>query len=86
MRPQTVPEEKGSEVSSTAYKSSKYMPKNIKCPTGSVPIRRATREDLMMAESVKSLGLNYPTNTPWHDSTVDLQGHHVNILRTIFVS
>lgn len=46
-----------------AYKGSKnyLLPENIKCPKGSVPIKRATREDLMMAESIKSMaGLQNP--------------------------
>ncbi|PON84575.1 hypothetical protein TorRG33x02_196420 [Trema orientale] len=80
MKPKTIPEDKGSEASSAAYISSKYMPKNIRCPTGSVPIRRATREDLIMAESVKYLGLNYPTDNRFRSSTVDIQGHHSAVL------
>lgn len=79
MKPKTIPKENPNEASSTTYKSSNYMPNNIKCPTESVPIKRATREDLIMAESVKFLGLNYPTNAPWRSSVVDLQGHHVKI-------
>ncbi|XP_024031686.1 uncharacterized protein LOC21407017, partial [Morus notabilis] len=52
----------------------------LECPPGSVPIKRASREDLIMAKSIKSLGLNYPTNSPYHGKNVDTRGHHSAVL------
>lgn len=72
------------EATSTVYKSSPNMPKNIKCSPGLVPIKRATREDLMMAKSMKSFGLNYPTNTPFNGENDVPKGHHINKPITIF--
>ncbi|PON84574.1 carboxyl-terminal peptidase [Trema orientale] len=79
MKPKTTPKEMGNEAS-RAYKSSNYMPKHIKCPPGSVPIKRAKKEDLIMAESTNSLGLNHPTNTPWRCSNGGNGGHHFAVL------
>ncbi|KAL5551628.1 hypothetical protein UlMin_001804, partial [Ulmus minor] len=49
MRPKTTPKVEQSEASTT-YRSSKYIPKNINCPPGSVAIKRATKEDLIMTK------------------------------------
>ncbi|XP_062075962.1 protein neprosin-like [Humulus lupulus] len=82
MKPQTIPKEKRSrKASNTLYKSSNYMPKNIKCPVGSVPIKRATRKDLLMAESVKSMGLNHQTRSNQHSNMVDPKGHYFAVLQ-----
>ena len=79
MKPQTSPKNVGNEASSRVYKSLNYMPKNIKCPQGSVAIKRATREDLIMAKSIKSLGLTHPINAYYRANHVVVQGHHVKL-------
>ena len=70
MKPKNT-QKKMANGASRSCKSSHYMPKHINCPPGSVPIRRAKKEDLIMAESVNFLGLNYPTSTPLHGSNVE---------------
>ncbi|KAF4353286.1 hypothetical protein F8388_026289 [Cannabis sativa] len=83
MKPKTIPKENGrdEEASSTKlYKSPINMPKNIKCPAGSVPIKRATRKDLLIAESFKSMGLNHQTNTTQHTNIVDPKGHYFAVV------
>ncbi|PPS03193.1 hypothetical protein GOBAR_AA17480 [Gossypium barbadense] len=45
-------------------KSPRFLPKHIKCPPGSVLIKRTTQEDLIMDKKIKALGLiNYPTSS-----------------------
>ncbi|KAK9042496.1 hypothetical protein V6N11_017566 [Hibiscus sabdariffa] len=41
----------------------RLLSKNIKCPPGSVLIRRTTKEDLVMAKKMKALGLNHPPSS-----------------------
>ncbi|KAK8562592.1 hypothetical protein V6N12_010666 [Hibiscus sabdariffa] len=55
-RPKHVPK------STMEGESPRLLPDNIKCPPGSVLIRRTTKEDLIMANKMKTLGLNHPTN------------------------
>ncbi|KAK9042493.1 hypothetical protein V6N11_017563 [Hibiscus sabdariffa] len=43
--------------------SPRLLPKNIKCPPGSVLIRRTTKEDLVMAKKMNALGLNHPPSS-----------------------
>ncbi|MBA0646687.1 hypothetical protein Goklo_014632 [Gossypium klotzschianum] len=57
MRPKHIPE------SMVRGKSPSFLPKHIKCPPGSVLIKRTTQEDLIMDKKIKALGLiNYPTS------------------------
>lgn len=78
MRPTTSPKEMKNE----AQTASRYVFSDIECPQGSVPVRRSTKEDLIMAKYIKSLGLNYPTNTHQNISGIDFGGHHVSKLST----
>ncbi|KAL4281571.1 hypothetical protein GQ457_03G005340 [Hibiscus cannabinus] len=55
-RPKHVPK------STMESESPRLLPDNIKCPPGSVLIRRTTKEDLIMANKMKTLGLNHATN------------------------
>lgn len=58
MRPKHIPE------SMVRGKSPRFLPKHIKCPPGSVLIKRTTQEDLIMDKKIKALGLiNYPTSS-----------------------
>lgn len=87
MKPTTMPKGMMRNESETTYKSSPYMLENIQCPQGSVPIRRASRKDLIMAKQIKSLGFNHPTNTHAKTSEIDIGGHHVrNIFDENFVN
>ncbi|KAJ7952298.1 Protein of Unknown Function (DUF239) [Quillaja saponaria] len=72
--PETIP--RGVANEAPTYTSQKFMPKDIWCPEGSVPIKRATKEDLIMAKHLKFLGSNYSASTNWHDSSFDLRGYH----------
>lgn len=73
MRPKNIPE------SMVRGKSPRFLPKHIKCPPGSVLIKRTTQEDLIMDKKIKALGLiNYPTSFHFNttgvgpnDSTID---------------
>ncbi|KAF3448575.1 hypothetical protein FNV43_RR09288 [Rhamnella rubrinervis] len=73
MKPTSSPKEMKNEARTTTQ----YVLSDIHCPQGSVPIRRSTKEDLILAKHIKSLGLNYPTNTHENISGIDLGGHHV---------
>lgn len=79
IKPTKVPRGNGNEELKT-FKYSQYVPRNLHCPQGSVPMRRATKEDLIMAKNIKSLGLNYPiTKTHRRSSNkIDIKGHHVS--------
>lgn len=78
MKPKTIPKGLKDEAS-TADSFSKYMPNNISCPQGSVPIRRTTKEELIIAKYLKSLGNNYPTDSHYSfTSTIDRPGYHVS--------
>ncbi|XP_042949733.1 uncharacterized protein LOC122281923 isoform X1 [Carya illinoinensis] len=68
MKPETIPYE-----ASRADVHSNDVPNNISCPHGSVPIR-STKEDLLMENHLKSLGMNYKN---WYTSSIDIGGHHV---------
>ncbi|XP_035542536.1 uncharacterized protein LOC109014471 isoform X2 [Juglans regia] len=68
MKPETIPDE-----ASRAYTHSNDVPNNISCPHGSVPIRRSTKEDLLMENYLKSLRMNYKH---WYTSSIDISGHH----------
>ncbi|KAH7513917.1 hypothetical protein FEM48_Zijuj11G0033700 [Ziziphus jujuba var. spinosa] len=76
MKPTTIPKGIRNHESETTYKSLQYMLGNISCPQGSVPIKRATRKDLIMARHIKSIGFNHPTNTNASTSGIDEGGHH----------
>ncbi|KAJ7952297.1 Protein of Unknown Function (DUF239) [Quillaja saponaria] len=78
MMPKTIP--KGVADEAPTYTSLKFMPKKIWCPEGSVPIKRATKEDLIMGKHLKSLGLNYSASTSRHDFSVDFRGYHYALL------
>ncbi|XWS48918.1 hypothetical protein CRYUN_Cryun13aG0118100 [Craigia yunnanensis] len=62
MRPKRIPKEMMGD------KSPRFLPKNIRCPPGSVLIRRTTKEDLIMAKKIKALGMNYPTSSSFHST------------------
>ncbi|KAE8656153.1 hypothetical protein F3Y22_tig00117007pilonHSYRG00089 [Hibiscus syriacus] len=49
-----------------------FLPSNIKCPPGTVLIKRSTKEDLIMTKRLKALGLHYPTtsNFPTADPNI----------------
>ncbi|XWS48919.1 hypothetical protein CRYUN_Cryun13aG0118200 [Craigia yunnanensis] len=49
-------------------KSPRFLPKNMRCPPGSVLIKRTTKEDLIMAKKIKALGMNYPTSSSFHST------------------
>ncbi|XVE58778.1 hypothetical protein DITRI_Ditri04bG0196500 [Diplodiscus trichospermus] len=57
MRPKRIPNEK------VGSKSPIFLPKNIRCPPGSVLIKRTTKEELVMAKKMKAFGMNYPTSS-----------------------
>ncbi|GMJ12234.1 hypothetical protein like AT4G23370 [Hibiscus trionum] len=44
----------------------RLLPNNIKCPPGSVLIKRTTKQDVIMAKKMKALGLNHPTSSRFH--------------------
>ncbi|GMI76339.1 hypothetical protein like AT4G23370 [Hibiscus trionum] len=44
--------------------SPRLLPENIKCPPGSVLIKRTTKQDLIMANRLKPSGLNHPHQVP----------------------
>ncbi|KAG7956575.1 hypothetical protein I3843_11G130800, partial [Carya illinoinensis] len=67
MKPETIPYE-----ASRADVHSNDVPNNISCLHGSVPIR-STKEDLLMENHLKSLGMNYKN---WYTSSIDIGGHH----------
>ncbi|XP_022737213.1 uncharacterized protein LOC111290082 [Durio zibethinus] len=72
MRPKRIPKEmKGG-------KSPRLLPKNIRCPPGSVLIKRTTKEDLIMAKKIKALGLNYPTSSRFHNTGAAPNGFGTN--------
>ncbi|MBA0853396.1 hypothetical protein Goshw_016903 [Gossypium schwendimanii] len=65
MRPKHIPE------SMVRGKSPRFLPKHIKCPPGSVLIKRTTQEDLIMDKKIKALGLiNYPTSSHFNTTGV----------------
>ncbi|XVF10589.1 hypothetical protein REPUB_Repub07fG0195400 [Reevesia pubescens] len=66
MRPKRIPKE------TMRGKSPRFLPKHIRCPPGSVLIKRTTKEDLIMAKKVKALGLNYPKSPRFRAAPNDL--------------
>ncbi|KAK8562590.1 hypothetical protein V6N13_018828 [Hibiscus sabdariffa] len=79
-RPKHVPK------STTEGESPRLLPDNIKCPPGSVLIKRTTKEDLIMAKKMKALGLNYPTNPAAADAlfaTVRYSKHNLGATTTM---
>ncbi|OMO72191.1 hypothetical protein CCACVL1_17894, partial [Corchorus capsularis] len=47
------------------------LPKNIRCPPGSVLIKRTTKEDLIMAKKMKALGMNHPTSSRFRSTSIE---------------
>ncbi|OMO62291.1 hypothetical protein COLO4_33146 [Corchorus olitorius] len=51
--------------------SAPFLPKNIRCPPGSVLIKRTTKEDLIMAKKMKALGLKHPTSSRFRSTSIE---------------
>ncbi|KAE8710840.1 Detected protein of unknown function [Hibiscus syriacus] len=62
MRPKNIPK------SMMEGESPRLLPEHIKCPPGSVLIKRTTKEDLIMANKLEALGLNYPSTSHLHQA------------------
>ncbi|XWS49954.1 hypothetical protein CRYUN_Cryun12cG0046900 [Craigia yunnanensis] len=75
MTPKRIPKEIMGGKSSMKTKSPRFLPKNIRCPPGSVLIKRTTKEDLIMAKKIKALGLNYPTSSRFHSTIAAPNGY-----------
>ncbi|GMJ12993.1 hypothetical protein like AT4G23370 [Hibiscus trionum] len=83
MRPENIPKSMTAEG-----ESPKLLPDNIKCPPGSVLIKRTTKEDLIMANKMKALGLNHPMNPSAPDAntaTVRYSKHNFGARTTMNV-
>ncbi|XVF59078.1 hypothetical protein PTKIN_Ptkin07bG0245900 [Pterospermum kingtungense] len=63
MRPKRIPNKMMGGKASVKTKSPRLLPKNIRCPLGSVLIKRTTKEDLIIAKEKKTLRLNHPTRS-----------------------
>ncbi|XP_007040257.2 PREDICTED: uncharacterized protein LOC18606531 [Theobroma cacao] len=76
MRPTRIPKDQmmGGK-SSMKTKPPRFLPENIRCPPGSVLIKRTTKEDLIMAKKIKALGLNYPTTSRFHSNDAAPNGY-----------
>ncbi|KAK8584344.1 hypothetical protein V6N13_109727 [Hibiscus sabdariffa] len=57
--------------SMTEGESPRLLPENIKCPPGSVLIKRTTKEDLIMANRFRGSGLSYPTTPHPHQVPIE---------------
>ncbi|XVF10588.1 hypothetical protein REPUB_Repub07fG0195300 [Reevesia pubescens] len=66
MRPKRIAKE------TMGGKAPRFLPKQIRCPPGSVLIKRTTKEDLILAKKVKALGLNYPKSPRFRAAPNDL--------------
>ncbi|XVF13114.1 hypothetical protein REPUB_Repub08aG0180200 [Reevesia pubescens] len=71
MRPKRIPKEM------MGGKSPRFLPNNIRCPPGSVLIKRTTKEDLIMAKKIKALGLKYRTSSRF-ESTISASNGYVS--------
>ena len=85
MKPKFIP--RGNKYNASRIDASlKLVPRNISCPQGSVPIKRATKEDLILANYVKPVGFNHPHGFSQLSTSIDPQGHHVRKIDNLIVS
>lgn len=72
MRPTSYPRESGVK---TECRRAMSLPRPLRCPRGTVPIRRVEKEDLIRAKS-----LLQSHTTAFHPLTTKNPGTHVSIL------
>ncbi|XVF59021.1 hypothetical protein PTKIN_Ptkin07bG0240500 [Pterospermum kingtungense] len=63
MRPKRIQNEMMGGKASLKTKPPRFLPKNIRCPPGSVLVKRTTKEDLIISKEKKALRLNHPTKS-----------------------
>ncbi|XVF59049.1 hypothetical protein PTKIN_Ptkin07bG0243200 [Pterospermum kingtungense] len=63
MRPKRIQNEMMRGKASLKTKPPRFLPKNIRCPPGSVLVKRTTKEDLIISKEKKALRLNHPTKS-----------------------
>ncbi|XVF59047.1 hypothetical protein PTKIN_Ptkin07bG0243000 [Pterospermum kingtungense] len=63
MRPKRIQNEMIRAKALVKTKPPQFLPKNIRCPPGSVLIKRTKKEDLIIAKEKKALQFNHPTRS-----------------------
>ena len=89
MKPKSIP--RGMEIgTSVKEEASLLILKNMQCQKGYVPIRRATKEDLLVEKYLSSLRISSPANVYSSNDTglrlSNLQNIPMNTLNLLFLN
>ncbi|XP_010445173.1 PREDICTED: uncharacterized protein LOC104727800 [Camelina sativa] len=76
LKPTSVPEWISSNKTSQKIDPLQLLPKGIRCPHGTVIVKRTTLQDLIHAQRLKSIGFNSPRDVLTEGNDIDYTGHH----------
>ncbi|EOA16770.1 hypothetical protein CARUB_v10004983mg, partial [Capsella rubella] len=79
LRPTTIP--KGTKTNNQNGGSLPFRHDWISCPQGSVIVKRTTLEDLIQAQSLKSMGLKSSSYVSSKEKNIDLSGFHFAVVQ-----